>query len=182
MARRVRSAQNAPVRMGMLNILMQVIALCLAVLAVLALSTARAGAALSERQAANVRETYAVEAAGQAFVAEVDAHVAALREGGIPADRFLAALERSSASRDDAGITRDVRALSPAELDEALGRPVADAGTLGALEATFTGPTGHAFTCVLAVEDDGTCTTLQWTSTRLWQDEAPAEQLLRTDA
>lgn len=184
MARRLHASANAPVRMGMLNILMLVIALCLAVLAVLALSTARAGAALSDRQAANVRETYAVETAGQAFVAEVDAHLASLHAAGIPADRYLSAVERSLVLQEAEGIICTVHTLSPAELDDALGRPVTgeDASMLGALEAVFTGPTGHQLTCVLGVSEDGACTTLQWTTTKLWQDEAPAEQLLRTDA
>lgn len=182
---------GAPLRMGMLNILMVVIALCLAVLAVLALSTARAGAALSERQASNVRETYAVEAVGEQLAAQLDVALASFAEGGIPADRLLdaanrslqdyAALRMQQTDLVDAGIQFESAVLSSAEMDEALGAAAATDGTLGALKVQVTGPSGHALFALFALNDDATYSVMQWKAMKLWEDDAQAEALLRTN-
>lgn len=70
------------VRMGSVSLITLVIALCLAVLAVLAVTTARASTALAERQASFVTDDYANEAAAQEVLARVRAAAA---EGGVGA-------------------------------------------------------------------------------------------------
>ncbi len=56
-------------RMGVLDLFVLVVGICLAVLAVLALSTSLASARLSERQAASMQQMYDVDSAGQRFYA-----------------------------------------------------------------------------------------------------------------
>lgn len=55
-------------RLGPLTLLLTVIAICLAVLSILALSTARADLAMAEKTAATVREDYQLEIQGQEFL------------------------------------------------------------------------------------------------------------------
>lgn len=181
---------GAPMRMGMLNILVVVIALCLAVLSVLALSTARAGAALSERQAANVTETYAVESVGEELLAHLDEALTSFQAGGIPADRLVDAVNRNlqdyrmvrtqQADLAEPGIQFETSTLTSEELEAALGVPNSDAGTLGALDIQVTGPSGHALSAIVALNDDGTYSVMQWKTMKLWEDDVQAEGLLRT--
>lgn len=60
------------VRMGPISLFALIIILCLAVLAVLSLSTAMAELSTTERQAQTTSETYQLESVGQQFLAEVD--------------------------------------------------------------------------------------------------------------
>lgn len=61
--------EGRPVRLGWLSLLLTVILICLATLAVLGLSTARADLAMAHRQAQQVSAAYALEAAGQQWLA-----------------------------------------------------------------------------------------------------------------
>jgi len=63
--------QQAPVRLGPLALILTVISICLAILAILSFTTARADLRLAEKYAANVRERYALEGEGQAYLGEV---------------------------------------------------------------------------------------------------------------
>ena len=79
MARKPEPATTGSVRMGPISIFTLVIVICLAVMATLALTTARADTALAERQASFTADDYANECLGQAFLAEVDAALASAR-------------------------------------------------------------------------------------------------------
>ena len=68
--------------MGPISLFALVVALCLAVMAVLAVTTARANAALAERQAAFTASDYANEAAAQELLARV--RVIAKRRARVP--------------------------------------------------------------------------------------------------
>lgn len=68
MAGRQGSVRNGPV-----SILVLVIVLCLAVMAVLALTTSMAEKSITERQAASTSEMYANELEGQTLLAHLDA-------------------------------------------------------------------------------------------------------------
>ena len=59
------------VRIGPISLFTLIIILCLAVLSVLSLTTARAELSITERQAQTTTETYQLETAGQTFVMEV---------------------------------------------------------------------------------------------------------------
>lgn len=62
--------ESRPVRLGWLSLLLTVIILCLATLSVLSFSTARADLALAQKQARQAQSVYALECAGQQWLAE----------------------------------------------------------------------------------------------------------------
>ena len=72
-------------RIGPISLFALVIILCLAVMAVLSVTTAQATYAAAERQASFTTDTYANERAGQELVADVDAALAPVRaaHGGL---------------------------------------------------------------------------------------------------
>lgn len=63
--------KNEPVRLGWLSILMVVVILCLAIFAVLSLSTARADLRLATMQAEQVQARYIQEMSGEQWVADI---------------------------------------------------------------------------------------------------------------
>ena len=63
---------HGSVRIGPISLFTLIIILCLAVLAVLSVTTARAELSVTERQAATTTETYQLEVRGQEFLAAVD--------------------------------------------------------------------------------------------------------------
>lgn len=74
---------NRPtVRLGPAALLLAVIAICLAILAILTFTTARADLRLAEKYADTVRARYALEGDGQRYMAEL----AALPDTAPPAD------------------------------------------------------------------------------------------------
>ena len=68
--------EGRPVRLGWLSLLLTVIILCLATLSVLSFSTARADLTLAQKQARQSQSIYALECAGQQWLAELDAALA----------------------------------------------------------------------------------------------------------
>lgn len=72
--------ESRPVRLGWLSLLLTVILLCLATLSVLSLSTARADLAQAQKQARQAESVYALECAGQQWLAQVDAALAQARD------------------------------------------------------------------------------------------------------
>ena len=74
--RSAASKKTTTVRMGPITLLVFVITLCLAVMATLSVSTARANAASTTRQAAFTADMYANETAAQTFVAAIDGALA----------------------------------------------------------------------------------------------------------
>lgn len=80
---------HGSVRIGPISLFTLIIILCLAVLAVLSVTTARAELSVTERQAQTTTETYQLETVAQTFVADVDT---ALSQGDAAAlDAVLAA-------------------------------------------------------------------------------------------
>lgn len=64
--------ESRPVRLGWLSLLLTVIILCLATLSVLSFSTARADLAQARKQALQTDSVYALECAGQQWLAQLD--------------------------------------------------------------------------------------------------------------
>lgn len=62
---------QVPIKLGPLALLLAVISICLTTLAILAFTTARADLRLAEKYADTVTTRYALEAEGQAFLADV---------------------------------------------------------------------------------------------------------------
>ncbi|WP_251197581.1 hypothetical protein [Anaerotardibacter muris] len=71
------AGRQGSVRVGPVSILVLTIVLCLAVMAVLALTTSRAEESITSRQEASTIEMYANELEGQTFLARLDAALAA---------------------------------------------------------------------------------------------------------
>ncbi|WP_302961948.1 hypothetical protein [uncultured Adlercreutzia sp.] len=67
---------HGSVRIGPISLFTLIIILCLAVLATLSVTTARAELSITERQAATTTETYQLETMAQTFVADVDTALA----------------------------------------------------------------------------------------------------------
>lgn len=65
--------ESRPVRLGWLSLLVTVVILCLATLSVLGFSTARADLAQAQKQALQTDSVYALECAGQQWLASLDA-------------------------------------------------------------------------------------------------------------
>ncbi|MBE6471157.1 MAG: S4A5 electrogenic sodium bicarbonate cotransporter 4 [Coriobacteriaceae bacterium] len=74
-----RTGRADNVRIGPISLFTLIIVLCMAVLAVLAFSTAHASLVMAERQATATTELYLDEVAAQEFVAGIDAELSAVR-------------------------------------------------------------------------------------------------------
>lgn len=87
--------ESRPVRLGWLSLLVTVVILCLATLSVLGFSTARADLAQAQKQALQTDSVYALECAGQQWLASLDAalceaHDAASLDALLPPDTVRA--------------------------------------------------------------------------------------------
>lgn len=165
------------VRMGPISLLTLIITLGLAVMAVLAVTTAQAGHALVERQAAATDQTYAVETAGQEFTAALDEVLLPVRDQGRDA------VEAAVAEALPALIAPPVEAASlrgipvTAEADLVAGDQVAAlAGTVGvagdagaeaegeplAVHAVFRTEEDRCLDTVIQLTERGTYRVLSW--------------------
>ena len=137
------------VRMGPVSLFALVVALCLAVMAVLAVTTARASMALAERQAAFTADDYANETVGQELLACVRA---VAEEGGAGAvgarlDDLLAACS----GEDGPTVT--------ATINE------------GQLSAHIESASGRCLDVVLAIGENGEVSVGSWRATTLWDED-----------
>ena len=139
------------VRIGPISLFALVIILCLAVMAVLSVTTAQATYAAAERQASFTADTYANERAGQEFAADIDAALAPVRAAGGGLAEALAA----------------VRAALPADAE-------LDGSTV---KAEFTSDSGRALAVVLQIHADATYSVASWKATTLWTESGAGETL-----
>lgn len=189
---------HGSVRIGPISLFTLIIILCLAVLAVLSLTTARAELSITERQAQTTTETYALETAGQEFVAAVDA---ALAEGGSSAlDEVLSTYGVTEAAADAeavadaseaapaAGETIEDESVSGATTDEGgslmviecpAGDPVTVTGSFDGslITATFSLESGRTLAVALRINDNDTYRIEQWKMTTQWTDDGTGENL-----
>ena len=120
---------HGSVRIGPISLFTLIIILCLAVLAVLSLTTARAELSITERQAQTTTETYALETAGQEFVAAVDAALAEGRSSAL--DEVLSTYGVTEAAADaeaTAGASEAAPAAGETIEDESVSGATADEG------------------------------------------------------
>lgn len=132
--RQYRSA----VRMGALNLLVLIIALCLVVLSVLALVSANSMSSFTGKQEASATEYYTQEIAGQSFLASLDSAWSDFAEDGeheisqTTIDGILdAALVRATVMSAGIEITGSAELIKPAEMYQQMGIPYAARGRLG---------------------------------------------------
>ena len=139
------------VRIGPISLFTIVIILCLAVMAVLSVTTAQATYASAQRQASFTTDTYANEQAAQQFTADVDAALATVRASGGGQAEALAAVERMLPTN--------------AQLDETTVR------------AEFTTNSGRALTVELDIRENATYAITAWKATTLWETDSAGETL-----
>lgn len=145
------SRPRGSVRMGPISLFTLVIVLCLAVLGVLAITTAQATFAAAEKQALFTTDTYMNETAAQEFVAEVDAALASVREEG----------------GDYAEAREAVQEILPA-----------DATFENAtVSVTFTADSGRILDVQLTIRQDATYEITTWKATTEWTNTDSGETL-----
>lgn len=189
---------HGSVRIGPISLFTLIIILCLAVLAVLSLTTARAELSITERQAQTTTETYALETAGQEFVAAVDAALAEGRSSAL--DEVLSTYGVTEAAADAeatadaseaapaAGETIEDESVSGATADEGgslmviecpAGDPVTVTGSFDGslITATFSLESGRTLAVALRINDNDTYRIEQWKMTTQWTDDGTGENL-----
>ena len=189
---------HGSVRIGPISLFTLIIILCLAVLAVLSLTTARAELSITERQAQTTTETYALETAGQEFVAAVDAALAEGRSSAL--DEVLSTYGVTEAAADAeatagaseaapaAGETIEDESVSGATADEGgslmviecpAGDPVTVTGFFDGslITATFSLESGRTLAVALRINDNDTYRIEQWKMTTQWTDDGTGENL-----
>lgn len=141
--------ERGSVRIGPVSIFALVIMLCLAVLAVLSVTTANAGWALAQRQASFTADLYLNEQAGQQFLVNVDEQLASVRSGKTSTKQAMGQLKDS------------VQKLA----DEAQVGGTASVTGARTIAAQFTSAKGHMLLIKLDVRDDGTYQITNWQTT-----------------
>lgn len=145
------------VRLGPIGLFALVAAICVAVMSVLALSTARASLALASRQSSFIRDGYGNEANAQAFLAEVCETVAEVRLSG---GNGLSASAAVAQQTDD---------LLSAACEDA---SRATAGVDGnEVSARFVSESGRCLDILIIIGDDATVTVASWKATTLWDED-----------
>ena len=152
------------VRMGPLALFTLMAVICLAVLAVLALSTSNATVALAERRAEATTQLYLDEAAAQVFVAELDGQVAAM--GDSTSDLQAAVDQATTAALDSV----------PADSQRQLSIRTNIDGE--AVNASFDCGNGRQLDITIAWEPDGTLSVQRWRMTTVVNEEPAMGNLL----
>ena len=173
---------HGSVRIGPISLFTLIIILCLAVLAVLSVTTARAELSITERQAATTTETYELESAAQRFVADVDGALAAgdaalaavLADYGIVAGSDATPAAGETIEDDTMVAGGDASAGTTLD-DTAISVEGTFDGTL--LSATFSLESGRTLAAVLRINDNGTYTIEQWKTTTQWTDDGTGANL-----
>ena len=187
---------HGSVRIGPISLFTLIIILCLAVLAVLSITTARAELSITERQAATTTETYQLEVQGQEFVAAVDGALASGGETALEAVLAEYGIAVTAAPAGDAAAAGAVPAGEAIEDETPSGGTVPAAGTTisdddggaGAItvsgtfdgeliSATFAMDSGRTLAVVLRVSNNDTYTIEQWKTTTQWTDDGTGENL-----
>ena len=153
-----RSSGTGNVSIGAISIFAFVVILCMAVLAVLTVSTAHSSLVLSKRQAAATQQLYQNELAAQIFVGDID--VALSSGGGIDAVQEILPKACSHAQNITGGA---VTATAQIVDDQ--------------VKAEFTTAEGRTLKVTLVILPDGTYRIDAWRMTAIVNEEEPAGTL-----
>ncbi|WP_165171388.1 S4A5 electrogenic sodium bicarbonate cotransporter 4 [Adlercreutzia sp. ZJ242] len=151
------AGQGGSVRIGPVSLFSLVIVLCLAVMAVLAVTTAQAAYSAAEKQARFTTDTYVNEQAAQSFVAEVD--------GALAAVRASASAEGDLASAALLAVQDVISGYEGASLQ----------GSQACVE--FACDSGRTLSVVLTIRPDATYEISQWRATTQWNEAGSGEVL-----
>lgn len=169
--RRREAPAAGSVRMGPISIFTLVIVLCLAVLAVLSVTTARADAALAARQASFTQDDYANERVAQTFAAEAADVLATLTPSTAPEDAVsaLAAAAPELAARTEASAPAGTTVTATTGTGATAGTDPTVAGA--ALVLTVAAPSGRTLTATFAVDSGATLTITSWQPATTWTED-----------
>lgn len=185
-ARNGNRSQRASMRMGVLDLFVVIIGICLVVLAVLALSTSMASLRLSERQTQNMQHAYDVDTAGQRFAAALDGKVQDAIRSGVAVSDVLARVDADlvdliddvASASEEILVEAEVRHLDQMSSSLNEGNSPSDLTSyVGGIRALFTSEDGYLLTCLFGIDDKGAVKALTWKSTRIWDESAQNEQL-----
>lgn len=154
------SSSRGSVRIGPLSLLSLIIILSLAVMAVLALSTAKAELSITRHQSETVRETYRAQNAGEAFLTYLDKTLASYRgEDG----QLLYNYETMLAAVDN---TLDDNIELASQLYEGI---VGEASLANnQVSASFEAENGRRLDAVIIINADATYTVYSWKVSTAW--------------
>ena len=161
------AGSRGSVRIGPISVFSLVIILCLAVLAVLSVTTAQASYALTNRQAVFSTDQYQNEAAAQRFVGLVDQELVKVRQG------------TASAADVRAGLATRVNDIA----QDAAARETNASITGGALMngntvlATFSTAAGHVISVKMDIPDSGVYQIMEWKQTTKWNEAGETVRL-----
>ena len=161
----IRVRREGEVRIGPVSVITLVAVLCMAVMGVLAVSTANATKAISERYAASTEEMYAVERAGQEFVAEVDGTLAPARAGDISTAEAVSFVAKALDGICEKARGADSRISCTADLD---GRTVS---------AEFACEDARTLEIAITIQPDATYRIEEWKMVSPQQEAASAGSL-----
>lgn len=135
-----KGSSTGSIRVGPITVVAFVIILSMAVLAVLSVTTANANSRQADRQQASIAGTYALDAQGQEFLAELDGMLDEAAEAGT--------------GRDEAAAQAAAR----------LGAE-ADGSTIS---ASLSNTDGRTLRIELSIDDDLTYSVTRWSTTTDW--------------
>lgn len=155
--------RRGSVRIGPISLLTLIIVLCLAVMAVLAVTTSQATYAVAARQASFTEDTYENEASAQKFVAALDGFLARERYAKSSQSEAMASLERELPNLAVQAVDGDTKAA--ASIDEAT------------VSASFTSPSGRTLDIELGINARLEYSIEQWKATTPSTSEGASETL-----
>ena len=154
------------VRIGPLSVFTLIVVICMAVLAVLAFSTANASLTMTQRQAEATTEMYLDESAAQQFVAGIDDALAPVREADGTGSEGVNAVRGALVSLRDAA------------QDASGGRVTAVASVVdNEVRAEFACKNGRTLSIVVTIRDDATFRIDKWKMTAVQNEAEPAGKL-----
>ena len=185
-SRRGNRSQRASLRMGVLDLFVVIVGICLAVLAVLAFSTSMASLRLSEKQVQGIQRTYDVDTAGQRFAADLDGKVQHFKASGIGASEMLSSIDGElidlvddvASASDEILVEAEVRQPDQMAASFDDDYDVSNlAQYIGGVRALFTSDDGYLLTCFFGIDQNSEMKILTWKATRIWDESAQNEQL-----
>ena len=173
------------VRMGPISLFALIIILCLAVMAVLAVTTAQASYVLAERQAsadAELAAAHGAGATGPGAMAAVEQALPRLAEEAKEAAPLPLTANASAVSTDRAASLAGIVGVGRTGEEPADAIPVEGVTPLlddarGAVSASFATDGGRTLDVVIAIRDDGSYEILSWKATTEWNEEGAGETL-----
>ena len=148
------------VRIGPISILTLIIVLCMAVLSVLTVSTANASLTMAQRRATATTELYLDETAAQAFLAEMDAQLAVVREAGGSGTSGAVMVETMLVPIRDSA-----RAASGGQVE------IVASVTGNVVQAEFACANGRVLNIQVTIRDDATYRIDKWKMTAVQNEE-----------